>query len=1370
MKGVLVVFVFFLMVLPANAYVRSTFALTEGVKSSLWQSLPVRWSTTTSGSADVEFGELYRTLNHSFGRWENVTLASIGFSYQGNATSSIGLDGVNLIAFDEDGSLLSQGSSTLATTQFFISASTGRLLDADIVFNGRYFTFSTTGGYDIESIATHEIGHLIGLDHAILGTELETASRPSMTPYYIGTDGRTLEQDDRAGIGAVYPGNIFAATGNVTGNVRNGQQEIFGAYVAALNASTNKPVVAVLTGYSTGKGVAGESAYEMLGLEPGLYTIKATPMNGFNGVSQSNFNGIFSNTFATGFRTQYHDNVFRQSNARNVTILPNSALTASFTGNVAGVNASATQDQTVAAGTGAQYSVFIGNIGNDYDNLTVAMVRSDANATLNQTLFSNIVDGEQRTARLTIGSDSAGIFQTTVNVTSQLNASAGATISVITTFIANLSVSLVSPKNNTFTASSASNHTCNATGAPLQSMTFVYGSGNFISNFTVATSGTTNQTIFTALLPDGRWIWNCMASDAAGNTVFASENFTITIDTSPPKVYSINLNSTYVKPNTAIAVNVNASDGITGIANISINGTSLSGNMMYTGTIIASTSQGSHTITLTAVDAMNNTGANITSYVVDAKEPVITLFSQDTIRNANATLLWQVADANLSATILSIDDIPRAASPLNKTLEVQNFSALVPLLRSGMHKAVITAIDNASNIAAVTFNFTIFHEENMEEITNQLITAGRGHLSNVVYRDLSGNVISAIVPSNQTIIRDFVINSSIAGVGVSVNITTFGEHYDETKAASVGIEAYRFGTLGSMVGSHLSGNPPAILVMFQNMSSYIANYSLQNGTLTFVTMTFTQPLGRMIPYYMADDDGTQLYLLGQCSNNLQPTGIPSLSTICYTNSSTTVTLYLPHLSGGGLDDPSNAPTIALTTPGAIVNNSFIAAKGTILDLNLDAGSCTYNLTNGSNIVNQSYFVPQAESITNYTFSIDILGLANGTAYNLTISCKSIDNNQTTIARQFLVEDTIPPQTIYISTAGASSSTTAGTLTVTYTTDEAAVCGYNSTAQAADLLSFSQTDINLTQTGNRMHMYSKEYSSDGALAIPSVICIDAAGNSQRRGNDSFPVSVTVSRPRSNDDGNGRGGGGGGGGGKATAVVNSPARITKTAANIAKGQTAVLSTISKEMPLTQLSFTATEFIARLVVIAVRLVDHPADAPKPDEKVYEYLNITTIPEIKSNDIKLELRVAKEWMSANQISEMHFYMLEKGAWVQLSLNKAGESNVQIMYTATIPHLSLFALAGLQPEKKGKFVNQTEIQSEQSQSLSNTNESIEMTLPDNVTLPTSAQTFMAQKPNTQELKFIIIITTIIAVLSILSCYKLRHKPQPRSERIPRRR
>ena len=86
-------------------------------------------------------------------------------------------------------------SSCLAITTFSTSGTfePRYIVEADIMFNQSH---NWTTGFDVQAVATHELGHSLGIAH----TELTGTPRPTMYAEYFGTDGRTLENDDRAAL------------------------------------------------------------------------------------------------------------------------------------------------------------------------------------------------------------------------------------------------------------------------------------------------------------------------------------------------------------------------------------------------------------------------------------------------------------------------------------------------------------------------------------------------------------------------------------------------------------------------------------------------------------------------------------------------------------------------------------------------------------------------------------------------------------------------------------------------------------------------------------------------------------------------------------------------------------------------------------------------------------------------------------------------------------------------------------------------------------------------------------------------------------------------------------------------------------------
>jgi hypothetical protein len=136
------------------------------------------------------------------------------------------------------------GSGTIALTTVSFDDSTGEIVDADMELNGwngsvsapsgQYFTCASAGGvcpdpygdanciyFDIANTATHEAGHMLGLDHPC-GTSSTPACPPSNAPTMAATaapgdtDKRTLAADDVNGVCTIYPAGQPTTTSNGT--------------------------------------------------------------------------------------------------------------------------------------------------------------------------------------------------------------------------------------------------------------------------------------------------------------------------------------------------------------------------------------------------------------------------------------------------------------------------------------------------------------------------------------------------------------------------------------------------------------------------------------------------------------------------------------------------------------------------------------------------------------------------------------------------------------------------------------------------------------------------------------------------------------------------------------------------------------------------------------------------------------------------------------------------------------------------------------------------------------------------------------------------------------------------------------------------
>lgn len=129
------------------------------------------------------------------------------FDYNGTTTTSTNNPCGTPSTYDGTNVIIAQDCSStdwLAVTWLWYSTTNKNILDCDITFN-TYYPWSTTGAagyYDVQNIATHELGHCLFLVDLYKGA----ASGATMYGYAATgeTKKRTLHWDDKAGIWTLY--------------------------------------------------------------------------------------------------------------------------------------------------------------------------------------------------------------------------------------------------------------------------------------------------------------------------------------------------------------------------------------------------------------------------------------------------------------------------------------------------------------------------------------------------------------------------------------------------------------------------------------------------------------------------------------------------------------------------------------------------------------------------------------------------------------------------------------------------------------------------------------------------------------------------------------------------------------------------------------------------------------------------------------------------------------------------------------------------------------------------------------------------------------------------------------------------------------
>lgn len=235
-RALLVIAALVALPVSASAFVRSR---TNAGACLFWESRTIPWTMNERGLPGLGYERAHAAFARAFRTWEEVECSDISFvdrspSSETRVGHGNGERGDNLMVFRmhdcrdaapqdapcrrtggcaNEYDCWEHGSSVIAvtTTTFFLQ--TGEIVDADIEMNAAWFDFTDVDGppcgpgettgcvlTDIENTATHEIGHLLGLDHSPDREATMFASAPQGD-----LSKRDLGEDDVEGLCFIYP-------------------------------------------------------------------------------------------------------------------------------------------------------------------------------------------------------------------------------------------------------------------------------------------------------------------------------------------------------------------------------------------------------------------------------------------------------------------------------------------------------------------------------------------------------------------------------------------------------------------------------------------------------------------------------------------------------------------------------------------------------------------------------------------------------------------------------------------------------------------------------------------------------------------------------------------------------------------------------------------------------------------------------------------------------------------------------------------------------------------------------------------------------------------------------------------------------------
>lgn len=177
-----------------------------------WQQSVVKYDVSSDGIGDVGPLETVRDqIIESYDTWATLECFAQNYSLEYSrivSGTSVGYDQANPSANSNDVLFVHEGwdhgPGVLGLTTLTYDTCSGVIVDADIELNTEEFTFSTADNpgpddTDLRNTVTHEVGHVLGLDHSLNKRATMYAKAPTGE-----SSKRHLDQDDIDGVCFIY--------------------------------------------------------------------------------------------------------------------------------------------------------------------------------------------------------------------------------------------------------------------------------------------------------------------------------------------------------------------------------------------------------------------------------------------------------------------------------------------------------------------------------------------------------------------------------------------------------------------------------------------------------------------------------------------------------------------------------------------------------------------------------------------------------------------------------------------------------------------------------------------------------------------------------------------------------------------------------------------------------------------------------------------------------------------------------------------------------------------------------------------------------------------------------------------------------------
>ena len=269
--------------------IRDSFELeptAQTVRKIRWPRKTIQVALSTSllspGSNIKPDSDVVGAARRALARWANlsnitfvVTWTSLTSISPADAGDKISLITIALTPENE----AFNSETTTGRTRVFFDPETGNIAEADISINPRpraedgtqlqFSTDGTPGTYDLEATFTHEIGHLLGLDHsAVLSSTMQGRQAFNGTFGLPALTERTLSEDDRQKVRSLYGTRL--RLGRIEGRLADNRtpgalSPLNGVHVWAESVANGRVIASDIT--------ADDGTYKLEGLVPGSYRV-----------------------------------------------------------------------------------------------------------------------------------------------------------------------------------------------------------------------------------------------------------------------------------------------------------------------------------------------------------------------------------------------------------------------------------------------------------------------------------------------------------------------------------------------------------------------------------------------------------------------------------------------------------------------------------------------------------------------------------------------------------------------------------------------------------------------------------------------------------------------------------------------------------------------------------------------------------------------------------------------------------------------------------------------------------------------------------------------------------------------------------------